>query len=493
MEQIDAQLKSNQSLPATLRELFSPSRNNESPLAIYGMLSQEFDAFSKQNTTFRPPTLQLHPYLLLNERWMMSANLIFLSSSLQICRMQAEWFINDNLTFVAGRFYSPIGFYTERLRLDWVLKTPDPPLMFNQVYPQQLYFDGVQFRGARYLVDSPVKLEYVGFVANGLSVPGSKLSPRVYSDLSNFTDTTVDVNGAKAFGGRLGLSIPAIGFIAGLSGLANQAYDTGRPQPEPLGRRRELSPGQLGCAVRAGEDRPVDAVQADPSIRLLRPGGLPPVRQPEPDPAETGGGLPLRPRPVRRDQPRTDRDQFRRLRASIRPHAARPESLHDSASITGSTRRWPSSSRSSSIPSWASRRCGTTASSVNWFGGSDNDRSEHDVSSRTPLPIAFDRLSHRGLCRGGRMWNSVGPHDQPKLRFEARRPGRPAQVARELRGRSCGRGPLVQALLRLVPQRSPAGRAPVQQVQRCSRAYARPGLSDGQGVSPDHHVPAALG
>ena len=24
-----------------------------------------------------------------------------------------EWFINDHLTFVAGRFYSPIGFYSE--------------------------------------------------------------------------------------------------------------------------------------------------------------------------------------------------------------------------------------------------------------------------------------------------------------------------------------------------------------------------------------------
>ena len=102
--------------------------------------------------------------------------------------MQAEWFINDNLTFVAGRFYSPIGFYSERLRLDWVIKTPDPPLMFNQVYPHQLYFDGLQLRGREYMFDSPVKLEYVGFVANGLSVAGTKLSPTIYSDLSNFTD-----------------------------------------------------------------------------------------------------------------------------------------------------------------------------------------------------------------------------------------------------------------------------------------------------------------
>ena len=77
----------------------------------------------------------------------MSANVILLSDSLTICRMQAEYFINDWLTFVAGRFYSPIGFYTERIRLTWVQKTPDAPLMFNQVYPQNLFFDGLQLRG----------------------------------------------------------------------------------------------------------------------------------------------------------------------------------------------------------------------------------------------------------------------------------------------------------------------------------------------------------
>ena len=126
---------------------------------------------------------------------------------------------------MAGRFYSPIGFYNERLRQNWVIKTPDQPLMFNQVYPQLLSFDGVQVRGARYLGNTPVKLEYNGFVANGLSVSGSKLPAATYSNLNNFNDSFSDVNGAKAFGGRLGLSIPELGLIGGLSGLANQAYD----------------------------------------------------------------------------------------------------------------------------------------------------------------------------------------------------------------------------------------------------------------------------
>jgi hypothetical protein len=225
VEQIDALSRTDSWLPANLKELFSPYRNNESPLAIYGSVAEGFNAFSQQPSTFRDQTLDLRPYMLLNERWLMSANVALQQGTVQLWRAQAEWFINDNLTVVFGRFYSPIGFYSERLRLDWVIKTPDPPLMFNQVYPQQLSFNGIQLRGSRYVADTPVKLEYSGFVSNGLTVPGTKLSPAVYSNLNNFSNFN-DINSVKAFGGRLGMSIPTIGFIAGLSGLANQAYDT---------------------------------------------------------------------------------------------------------------------------------------------------------------------------------------------------------------------------------------------------------------------------
>ena len=225
VERVDAAARTTPALPATLRELYLPTRTNESPLSIYGSVASAFDAFSKQNSSFRSETLQLRPYLLLKENWLMSADVSLQVNSIQLFRAQMDWYLNDNLTIVAGRFYSPIGFYNERLRQNWVIKTPDPPLLFNQVYPLLLSFDGVQMRGARYLGNTPLKLEYNGFVANGLSVSGSNLSASTYSNLNNFNDSLSDVNGAKAFGGRLGLSIPELGLIGGLSGLANQAYD----------------------------------------------------------------------------------------------------------------------------------------------------------------------------------------------------------------------------------------------------------------------------
>lgn len=225
LERLDASTRPDPQLPATLRELFTPTRNNESPLSIYGSLAQEFNSFSGLNNTFRAQTLELRPYLLLNEQFLMSANVALQQGTVQFWRAQTEWFMTDSLTFVAGRFYSPIGFFSERLRLNWIIKTPDPPLMFNQVYPAQLSFDGLQLRGARYLFDWPVKLEYSGFVANGLSIAGAKLSSTIYSNLNNFSDHTGNAQtGFKAWGGRIGFSIPEIGFIAGLSGLANGPY-----------------------------------------------------------------------------------------------------------------------------------------------------------------------------------------------------------------------------------------------------------------------------
>ena len=227
VERLDAVTRSGPELPATLREHFLPTRTNQSPLAIYGNVSEEFRDFSGQNSTFRDNSLMLRPYLLLNEDWLMSANVALQVNQVRLFRAQIERYVNDNWTVVIGRFYSPIGFFTERLRLPWVLKTPDPPMMFNQVYPNLLSFDGLQVRGARYLGNSPVKLEYNGFVANGLSVTGSNLSPTNFANLNNFRDEIDDVNGSKAFGGRIGVSIPEHGIIAGVSGMENGRYDQG--------------------------------------------------------------------------------------------------------------------------------------------------------------------------------------------------------------------------------------------------------------------------
>ncbi len=225
IEQMDAERRNGPSLPSTLRELFLPTRTNESPLAIYGTLAATFTAFEDTNSNFASPTFSPHFYLLLNETFVLEANPEFNAQDVELESAQLDWFLTDNLTLVLGRFYSPLGFFNERLHTSWIYKTPDRPLMFSQVLPSSLSFNGAMLKGAAYLWDLPVKLEGSAVVTNGFSLGAANPTRRDFADLRAISDAFNDVNGDKAYGGRVGLTFPTLGIWVGVSGLANGAYD----------------------------------------------------------------------------------------------------------------------------------------------------------------------------------------------------------------------------------------------------------------------------
>jgi hypothetical protein len=92
-----------------------------------------------------------------------------------------------------------------------------------QVMPDGLTMMGLQFRGAKYICGSPVKLEYSTWVTNGLGVPGQGKAADWY-DLSGVVGTASNVNNALAYGGRLALWIPAYGINFGVSEFVNAPY-----------------------------------------------------------------------------------------------------------------------------------------------------------------------------------------------------------------------------------------------------------------------------
>ena len=109
---------------------------------------------------------------------------------------QADFFVNDWLTIIAGRFVAPIGWYNERLNNPWINKLPGDapgsgPLLWQQVLPPMALL-GVQATGAFYLGHSPLKMEYAAYVSNGLNLtPATAGAPTIdeLANLENMTNT----------------------------------------------------------------------------------------------------------------------------------------------------------------------------------------------------------------------------------------------------------------------------------------------------------------
>ncbi|MFK7769528.1 MAG: hypothetical protein AB8B55_20110 [Mariniblastus sp.] len=220
------QLKNNlvQYMPNNLRELFSHSRPLQSPFTIFNTLSIDAVDFQDTNRNFQSPVWQ--PIFLMDykDQFQIEINPLIESDRIELLTAQVNWFIDDNTTIVMGRFASPIGFFNERLRTPWVFKTPDRPLMFEQVYPSLLSFRGAQARHSRYIGNSPIKLEFASLVANGFSSGAATATEFDFANLNSFRQFN-DINDDLAYGGRIGFSNPIQGWTIGVSGLINSAYD----------------------------------------------------------------------------------------------------------------------------------------------------------------------------------------------------------------------------------------------------------------------------
>jgi hypothetical protein len=212
-------------LPATLKQLFLPSRTNETPLSIYGLLVAGYQLFPHEPGEGQFFFDEFEPIFLLqlNDHILLETKIEFNVDALEVHYAQMDYVVNDWLTGVAGRFLTPVGFFNERLQPDWINKMPDVPLMFRQVFPSESALDGIQVRGAEYLGNSPLKMEYSLYLTNGLGIPGQGTLTDL-ADAGALKDTTSDINDAMAFGGRLGLWVPERGFNGGFSLFFNRPY-----------------------------------------------------------------------------------------------------------------------------------------------------------------------------------------------------------------------------------------------------------------------------
>jgi hypothetical protein len=245
-EHIDAEERYGPRLPSQLKELFLLSGNNQTPLSIYGALSFGYskilgDTASAANGAGRSPTpggfyfgeftpdflLKLNDWILLEAEIGIGADGSVSAGSFA----QADFFVNDWLTIIAGRFVAPIGFFNERLNNPWINKLPadapgSAPLLWLQVLPAFSML-GIQAQGSFYLGCTPIKMEYNAYISNGLNVTTSTPGINDLANLENMGGTFTTISNEKAVGGRIGLWWPEMGLEAGFSAMYNGDYVPG--------------------------------------------------------------------------------------------------------------------------------------------------------------------------------------------------------------------------------------------------------------------------
>jgi hypothetical protein len=228
-EHLDADERNGPRLPETLKELFLPSRTNETPLSIYAHLVDGFQQFNGKPGVFASPDMAPFFLLQLNDQFLLEFDFDINNAAglAGVTSAQADWIVTDWLTVVAGRYITPIGFFNERISHEWINRLPDVPLMFRQVSPLTST-DGIQLRGATYLGGSPVKLEYSLYGGNGLQAAAP---PAGLNDVANLATITggSDETSLKAGGGRIGFWVPEWGLTGGISTYFNGPYSTAAP------------------------------------------------------------------------------------------------------------------------------------------------------------------------------------------------------------------------------------------------------------------------
>jgi hypothetical protein len=224
-DSIDSQQGNFSRLPAPLRELFVPSGTNVTPISIWNTFATQWNIFPNQRGAGQFQFEQYSPFFFvqLNKRMLLSAQATFNPGFVALSQAQLDIFLNNWLTADIGYFLAPIGFWNERLDPRWINKLPDVPLVMQQVIPDGLTIQGLQFRGAKYLFGSPVKMEYSAFMSNGFGVPGTGTAAD-FANLSGLVGSTSNVNNAMAYGGRIGFWLPRRGINFGVSELVSAPY-----------------------------------------------------------------------------------------------------------------------------------------------------------------------------------------------------------------------------------------------------------------------------
>ena len=134
-----------------------------------------------------------------------------------------NWFLNDYLTLVGGKFLSPIGQFRQNLHPSWINKLASAPPGFGHDGAAPVSDVGLQLRGGAPIGN--VRTNYAFFVSNGPELIAEFEDDEFELDGVEAEGFGSDVDGDKVVGGRFAI-IPFAGLELGFSAASGKATVT---------------------------------------------------------------------------------------------------------------------------------------------------------------------------------------------------------------------------------------------------------------------------
>ena len=134
-----------------------------------------------------------------------------------------DWFINDYMVLIGGKFLSPVGQFRQNLHPSWINKLPSAPPGFGHDGAAPVSDVGFQLRGGFPVGD--VRTNYAVYVSNGPELISEFEDGEFELDGVEAEGFGADSDGEKVIGGRLGI-IPFAGFELGFSAASGKATVT---------------------------------------------------------------------------------------------------------------------------------------------------------------------------------------------------------------------------------------------------------------------------
>ncbi len=152
--------------------------------------------------------------------------------------MTIDYFLNDYVALVAGKFLSPVGQFRQNLHPSWINKFASAPPGFGHDGAAPTSDIGVQARGG--IPMGRMFANYAAYVSNGPELNAVFEDGEYELEGIVAEGLNADVDGDKVAGGRLGL-LPVPGLEVGISGATGKASVTALeleagavpPDPEP--------------------------------------------------------------------------------------------------------------------------------------------------------------------------------------------------------------------------------------------------------------------